>query len=126
MASSTSGLTPEQVSALGRALAENGRVLATLDDWRAMVFALAMISVVVMIVLVVVIVLILRANAAERREMSARLDRALGVSDKFGDAAGQLVTELNVQQALNARVESTLTRVERLIEALDGQRGPRG
>lgn len=122
MASLQPNMSPDQIQALGRALAENGRVLATLDDWRAMGFLFVIIVGIIFLVLLTVIVLVLRANRQERQDMSARLDRALGVSDKFGDAANQLVSELNVQQALNARVETTLGRVERMFEKLDGGR----
>jgi cbb3-type cytochrome oxidase subunit 3 len=126
LASAPTTLSPEQITALGRAVAENGRVLATLDDWRAMGFMFLILVGIIFLVLLAVIILILRANRQERLDMSARLDRALSVSDKFGDAANQLVSELNVQQALNARVETALGRVERLLEALGGKHGSRG
>ena len=122
---STTPVNPEQVRQIGEALAANGRVLATLDDWRAIMFVVVGISIVVLIFAFGIIVALLRANRQDRTESSARLDRALVVSDKFGEAAGKLVNELAVQQALNARVETALHRVEDLLESLgrDGSRG---
>ena len=120
-----SQITPEQAEALGRALAEQGRVLATLNDWRAMVFALVIITVLVSFVLVAVIVVLLRANRQERRDMAEQQERAWGVADKFGDAAGKLTGELQVQQVLNARVESALGRCEAFLQELDQRRGRR-
>lgn len=119
-------INPEQVEAIGRALAENGRVLATLDDWRAIVFSVVIISSVVIVALIGVIIALLRSNRQERRDIQALQERAFGVADKFGDASGKLVAELQVQQALNARVEGSLGRVEDLLETLERNRGDRG
>ena len=119
----TPTISPEAARQIGDALAENGRVLATLDDWRAMLFGVSLISVVVVAALIFVIIILLRSIRQERSEMSARLDRALAVSDKFGDAAGKLSSELQVQQALNARVETSLGRVEELLTIMDQRHG---
>lgn len=88
-----------------------------------MLFGVALICVVVVVALIAVIVVLLRANRQERVEMTKRLDRALNVSDKFGDAAGKLTSELQVQQALNARVETSLGRVEDLFTTQGRKRG---
>jgi hypothetical protein len=116
-------ISPEAARQIAEGLAANGRVLATLDDWRAMLFGVVIMAVVVTCVLVGVIVVLLRANRQERAEMSARLDRTLTVADKFGTAAGQLTGELQVQQALNARVETALGRCEDLLSELERRPG---
>lgn len=105
-------ITPETARRVADALAENGRVLATLDDWRAILF----VFVVVLLIMVAVVITLLRANRAERRDMAAERERMWGVADKFGDAAGKLTSELQVQQVLNARVETALGRCEDLLQ----------
>lgn len=101
----------DQIGKAGAAIAENGRVLATLDDWRAMGF----IIVILFIVLVGIIVALLRANRQERTDMVAERERIWTVADKFGTAASQLTGELQVTQSLNARVEGALGRTEALL-----------
>lgn len=113
-------ISPEQAQRIGDALAENGRVLATLDDWRAILF----VSVLLIVALISTVVLLLRANRLERRDMAAERERMWAVADKFGQAASQLTGELQVQQALNARVESALGRCEELWS--DRPHGTRG
>lgn len=117
----TNTISPEAARQIGDALAENGRVLATLDDWRAILF----VAVLLIVAMIVTVIVLLRANRAERKEMSAERERMWGVADKFGSAAGQLTGELQVQQALNARIESALGRVEELLHELDPPRGKR-
>jgi hypothetical protein len=112
-------ITPEQARQIGDALAENGRVLATLDDWRAILF----VALLLIVSLIITVVVLLRANRQERRDISAERERMWGVADKFGEAAGKLTGELQVQQALNARVESALGRCEELLEQLGNRRG---
>jgi hypothetical protein len=104
---------------------EAGRVLATLDDWRAIAFVL---------VLVIVILIVERAwyssaIRGERRDMSAERERMWGVSEKFGDAAAKyseathkVVTELEVNRALNARLESTVGVLEKRVAELDSRK----
>jgi hypothetical protein len=111
-------LSPEQVQRLGDALAEQGRVLATLDDWRAILF----VALLVIVALIITIVAVLRANRLERRDMASERERAWTVADKFGNAAGELSSELRVQQSLSARVESALGRCEELLDQLDPPR----
>ncbi len=101
-------ITPDQVKGVGQAIAENGRVLATLDDWRAMGFVI----VILFIVLVFIIFMLLRSTRIERKEMSDERGRMWSVADKFGAAADKLAVEMRVQAALLARVEGALTRNE--------------
>lgn len=114
----TNQITPETARQIGDALAEQGRVLATLDDWRAILF----VAVLLIVALIVTVIVLLRANRQERRDISSERERMWGVADKFGSAAAQLTGELQVQQALNARVESALGRCEDMLE----ENRPRG
>jgi len=107
-------MTPDQAKGVGQAIAENGRVLATLDDWRAMGFVI----VIILIVMVGIIIALLRSTKQERKEMSDERTRMWGVADKFGAAADKLAVALQVHDALLARVESALG----LREKHDGQR----
>jgi hypothetical protein len=118
-------VTPEQARAIGDALAEQGRTLATLNDWRAILFVAFLVIIALVVLLVVAVVVLLRANRLERADMASERERAWGVADKFGDAAGKLTGELQVQQALNARVESALGRVEDLLEVMGHKSGKR-
>jgi len=106
--------TPDQVKGLGQAVAENGRVLATLDDWRAIAFVI----VIVLLTMVGIIVVLLRATRLERKDMSDERGRMWAVADKFGVAADKLAVEMRVQAALLARVEGALGRNE---NAANGQ-----
>lgn len=119
-------LSPEQARAIGDALAEQGRTLATLNDWRAILFIAFLFMVLVAALAVTVIVVLLRANRQERRDIGAERERMWSVADKFGSAAGQLTSELQVQQALNARVETALGRCEELLQQILTARGKRG
>ncbi len=101
-------MTPDQAKGVGQAIAENGRVLATLDDWRAMGFVI----VVLVLVLVFVIFMLLRSTRMERKEMSDERTRMWAVADKFGVAADKLAVGMQVQAALFARLESALDRNE--------------
>jgi len=101
-------MTPDQAKGIGQAVAENGRVLATLDDWRAMGFVI----VILVLVLVFVIFMLLRSTKSERKEMSDERTRMWSVADKFGVAADKLAVAMQVQAALLARVEGALTRNE--------------
>jgi uncharacterized membrane protein (DUF106 family) len=92
------------------AIAENGRVLATLDDWRAIAFVL----VIVLLVLVGIIIALLRATRLERKEMSDERSRMWAVADKFGAAADKLTAQLQVHASLSARVEGALARCEEI------------
>lgn len=105
--------TPEQQSRAIDAIAENGRVLATLDDWRAIAFVL----VIVLLIMVFIIVALLRATRQERKDMSEERGRMWAVADKFGAAADRLAVEMQVQAALSARVEGALGRCEELENA---------
>lgn len=88
---------------------EVGRVMATLDDWRTIVYAM----------LVIFAIMVLERAAAawgmrnERRDMRAEREKMWEVADKFGEAAKEytsatdkVVVELQVLRALAARVES--------------------
>lgn len=83
---------------------ESGRVLATLDDWRAIIFVL---------LIIIVLQMIERWGAArsirqERAEI-AELVKSLGPStDKVAEALFALKTEMVVLRALTSRVESNL------------------
>ncbi len=99
---------PEQVKGIGQAVAENGRVLATLDDWRAMGFLVA----ILFLAMIVIIFMLLRSTKQERSEMSEERSRMWAVADKFGAAADKLTSVMQVQSALAARVESALGRRE--------------
>lgn len=82
---------------------EAGRVLATLDDWRAITFVL---------VFVIVMMVIERGAAAwnmrkEREKMWSVADKFGEAADKLGDTMGELKTELAVLRAVSARVEQT-------------------
>lgn len=112
-------ITPEQARQIGDALAENGRVLATLDDWRAILF----VAILIIVALIVTIVVLLRANRTERKDMAAERERVWQVADKFGDAAGKLTAEIQVTQALDARVETALGAVEGLLKKLTERDG---
>ena len=118
-------ITPEQARAIGDALAEQGRTLATLNDWRAILFVALLIMVLLVAGMIAVIVVLLRANRQERKDMTSERERMWSVADRFGSAAGQLTSELQVQQALNARVETALGRVEELQRETDQRRGRR-
>jgi hypothetical protein len=118
----TPRITPEQAHQIGDALAEQGRVMATLDDWRAILF----VAFLFIVALIATVVVLLRANRLERSDMAKERERMWAVADKFGAAAGQLTGELQVQQALNARVEAALGRCEELLKHLDQSRGKRG
>jgi hypothetical protein len=111
-----SNITPDQARAIGDALAEQGRTLATLNDWRAILFVAFLIMVVLTVLMVVIIIVLLQANRQERRDMVSERERMWGVADKFGDAAGKLTGELQVLQVLNARVESALGRCDDLLQ----------
>lgn len=95
-------------SQIGQTLAENGRVLATLDDWRAMGFLV----VIFFIFFGFIIFILLRATRQERKEMSEERTRMWAVAATMGSAADKLAVEMRVQAALLARVEGALTRNE--------------
>jgi hypothetical protein len=108
------------IKSAGEAVAGSGRVLATLDDVRAIYFIL----VIALLFFGALIIYLIRTNRADRIEMRKEREIWMGMGDKFGTAAetlatqtNKVVTELEVQRALSARVESTLGRCERLINA---------
>jgi len=101
-------VTTDRATSIGQAVAENGRVLATLDDWRAMGFVI----VILFMVLVFIIVMLLRSTKSERKEMSEERTRMWAVADKFGEAADKLAIGMQVQAALFSRLESALDRNE--------------
>ena len=112
-------ITPEQVRQIGDAMAENGRVLATLDDWRAIGFLGAF----VIIFLGLIIWLLLRANRLERKEIADERARMWTVAEKTSEAANKLTSQVLVSQVLSARIESALGRVERILDDQDQKRG---
>jgi hypothetical protein len=122
----TTPVSPEQARAIGDALAEQGRTLATLNDWRAILFVAFLLVLVLGVALLAIVVVLLRANRTERNDMTRERERMWGVADKFGDAAGKLTGELQVQQALNARVETALGKCEELLQAIERRRGRTG
>lgn len=101
-------ITPDQAKGVGQAIAENGRVLATLDDFRAMGFVI----VILFIFLIFVITMLLRSTKSERKEMSEERTRMWAVAGTMGAAAEKLAVEMRVQAALLSRVEGALTRNE--------------
>lgn len=113
-------ISPETARQIGDTLAENGRVLATLDDWRAILF----VAVLLIVGLGLTVFTLLRANRHERLDIAAERERIWMVAAKFGEAAGSLTTEVQVTRALNARVETALGRCEQLLERppTDGKR----
>lgn len=76
----------------GAQLAENGRVLATLDDWRAIMFVL------VGVILILILLIIWDRWANFRRD--TKLALAL---DKVGDSLDALTIEIKVGRALQMR-----------------------
>jgi hypothetical protein len=109
-----------------------GRVLATLNDWRALLYVMVVTQATFIGLVIALVRALLKRSAdmaKEREEMSQERGRMWAVSEKFGDAADKLgretnrvVTELEVQRALNARLEGVVTnlesRVDRLIDKL--------
>lgn len=100
---------------------EVGRVLATLDDWRAIAFVL----VVLVIASFVERTWYGASIRRERNDMAAERERMWKVSEKFGaaadknsDATNKIVTELEVARALNARIEGAVERLEERVSEL--------
>lgn len=86
-----------------------GKVMATLDDVRLIIYVL----IVVIVVLIMERVWTAAGVRAERRDMRAEREKMWEVADKFGSAAekvgeqtDKLVVELQVLRALSSRVES--------------------
>jgi len=102
MSASATSISP--TSEAGRALAENGRVLATLDDWRAIVFVL----VGVIVVLVLKDVWDRAHMRRERKDMSDERQRMWTLAQSFGEASGKLAAQMDVMSALAARVEMVI------------------
>lgn len=94
----------QNVGQIASGVAENGRVLATLDDWRAMGFLIA----ILFIVLVGIIFALLRLVRTDRAQIAKEREAMWTLSDKFGAAAEKLAVEAQVQSNLNARVETAL------------------
>lgn len=111
---------PQQSAEIAKTVAENGRVLATLDDWRAMGF---------LVVLFFIVMAVerwsaargMRAERAEMRkereqmrlDMQAERNKLYEVADKFtavaerlGENANRVVTQLEVLKAVSSRVEA--------------------
>lgn len=80
---------PVSSPSLGEQLAENGRVLATLDDWRAIMF-----------VLVAVIVIQAAFIVWDRVTTSKRQERFADAMDKLADACDKLTVEVTVMSRL--------------------------
>lgn len=91
--------SPAATKEIAGQLAENGRVLATLDDWRAIVFVL------VGVIIVLVMFIIWDRFSNNKRE--ERLARAI---DKVGDAMDLMTVEIRVLRAVSSRVESNVVR----------------
>ncbi len=91
---------------------ETGQVLATVNDWRAIVIFAMFLFASVLIIMVAIIVALLRSTKSERKEMSDERGRMWGVAKTMGTAADNLAVEMRVQAALLARVEGALTRNE--------------
>lgn len=81
---------------------EAGRVLATLDDWRAIVF-----------VLIFVIFVMIVERGLTSWQMRKEREKMWAVADKFGDAADKLTIQYQVIHALFARFESLIDDRER-------------
>lgn len=106
-----------------------GRVLATLDDWRALMYIMVITLVLFAALIISLVRALLRRSGEmqeERKAMAAERERMWGVSEKFGDAADKLggetnkvVTELQVQRALSSRFESLVSRMEARLSQRD-------
>lgn len=82
-------MTSNHASTVGTQLAENGRVLATLDDWRAMMFIL------VGVIIILVMLIIWDRIAASRRD--AKVATAL---DSIAASMNSLTVEVKVMSRL--------------------------
>jgi hypothetical protein len=101
---------------------EAGRVAAQLSDWQTITYFL-------MVLLVAFLVeryLYSRSVRQERKDMASERQQMWAVSEKFGEAATKLgeqtnsvVTELQVQRALNARLEGVVTQLEDHVSVLE-------
>lgn len=102
-------------------VAEIGRVSAQLSDWQTITFFL---------MAIIAMLILERAWAAysfrkEREAMAHERERMWAVSEKFGEAADklgerthQVVTELEVNRALNARTEQVMAGLESRVAEL--------
>lgn len=114
-------------------IADIGRAAAQLSDWQTMAFFL-------MALLIMAVIergwsgysarverqALAETLRKEREDMAAERGRMWGVSEKFGDAASKLggevnnvVTELQVQRALNARLEGFVADLEKHVSTLE-------
>lgn len=81
---------------------EVGRVMATLDDWRTMMF----IMVICLFGQTGIIMWLLRSMSLERRAMWSAAQSFGTNAEKVADALGSLKTEIVVLRATASRVES--------------------
>jgi uncharacterized membrane protein len=102
---------------------EAGQVMATLNDWRAILFIMLF----VLIASFGIIIYLITSNrleraamvkeresnaaamAKERERMSGIADKFVTAADKMGDNLGAVSTELAVLRAVSSRVESNAT-----------------
>lgn len=99
----------------------SGRAAAQLSDWQTVTYFLM----VIIVMLIAERVYYATMIRKERRDMAGERERMWSVSDKFGDAAktlgentNKVVTELEVQRALNARMEHVITDAEEALKEL--------
>lgn len=89
---------------------EAGRVMATLDDWRAIMFIILFVFVFIVVTLLAFIVW--RENAMQKERVALR-ELAKSFSDSAADVAkslGDLSTKIAVLAALTARAEATIDK----------------
>lgn len=89
---------------------EYGRVLATLNDWRAIIFTIVFVFIFIFIFLMALIIWREKAMMVERRE---NRDLAVSFADsasKVAHSLSELSTKIAVLSALTARAESIITK----------------
>lgn len=100
---------------------EAGRVLATLDDWRAIMFVLIFLLVIDRIASAWQRTLDRREGRDSRRESLAATERLASAIDRM---TSQEATREQASMLHNARVESMLARIEPMLRSLPhGQSG---
>lgn len=111
---------------------EIGRSAAQLSDWQTITYFLAALLIMAAIERILSGYFAKREREAlaenvrkEREAMASERDRMWSVSeqfgaaaDKIGDAQNNVVTELQVQRALNARFEGVVTGLEHKVTTL--------
>ena len=116
-------------------VAEVGRVSAQLSDWQTITYFMMVLLVLAVIERMYSGYLARKEREAlqntlqeERAAMAVEREKMWGVSDKFGDAAqrlggeiGNVVTELQVNRALSARLEGVVATLEKQVAGLSAR-----